>query len=76
MKQKDCRNCKHYFVCAYARQYDYRLHDLLECIRKPEIKGNDKVRKLIFEFLAKSCNYFNIDCYSKESSLNAKEDKF
>ena len=72
INKRDCRNCKHYFVCAYVRQFDYKLRDLLECIREPEISNNDEQRKLVFEFMAKACQYFNIDCYSKESK-NYKE---
>ncbi len=74
INQKDYRNCKHYFVCAYERRFDYKLGDLLKCIRKPEVTNNEKQRKLIFEFLAKACQFFEKDCYSKDSK-HYKEDK-
>lgn len=69
LNKKDCRNCKHFFVCAYPKHYDWNLGDLLESIRKPEISNNEKQRKLIYEFLARACQYFNKDCYSRDRNI-------
>lgn len=75
LNKLDCRNCKHYFVCGYLKQYDYKLEDLLVGIREEKYgyEESDIKRKLIFNFMAKSCSYFDKDCYSRESTKQATQ---
>jgi len=72
INKKDCRNCKHFFVCAYAKAYDWKLRDLLESIKKPEVGNSDAQRKYIYEFMARACQYFDKDCYSKKKLTKNK----
>ena len=72
LNKLDCRNCKHYFICAYCRQFDHKLVDLLTEIRERNYgrEEEDMKRGKVFSFLAKSCSYFDKDCYSRESNKN------
>ena len=72
-KKIDCRNCKHFQVCAYHRHYSYNLMDIAQSIGVSRISNDINSRNWSFGMLARYCEYYDKDCYSKEQEARINE---
>ena len=65
MRAKYCRNCIHFYVCGYLKQFEHNLSEMLESVGwfSPEHKY-----KRIYTLLAEKCKYYNKECKAKKQS--------
>ena len=74
-KKKDCRNCNHFYVCAYHKSFeikDFIVNHLRTCMDEDNLKSQQKATKIIYNLLVSNCKYFNKSAYSNTYNLSKK----
>ena len=64
LNKVDCRNCKHFYVCAYHKGFkikDFLEEHLMDCMKQDNLAAQRKSTKVIYKLLVNNCRYFNKD---------------
>lgn len=75
-KKKDCRNCKHFYVCAYPKSFEingFVQEHLRKCGGLDNLKSQTKARNVLYKLLVDNCKYFNNDAYSNTYVLSKEK---
>lgn len=73
--KRDCRNCKHFYVCDYKSELKNALEKhLFHKWKWDGAKVGEETIYIVNELAAKYCKYFDIDCYSNTYNMDEEKD--
>ncbi len=75
-KKKDCRNCKHFYVCCYFKKWNvesFLREHLGDCMDMNDIKAQEKSYEIVNKLFCKHCKYFNKDAFSNTYTWSKKQ---
>lgn len=66
---KSCRQCVHFYPCAYNKSFRYKFEELMYGVG---IEFGKDVKGYVYKFLSKYCKYFNKDGFCNGWNKNGK----